>query len=55
MILGQSIRLSRQKGQNSLMAEISSQYSGLLKLSGLSDDKLNMVAGARFELTTFRL
>lgn len=48
MILGQSIRLSRQKGQNSLMAEISSQYSGLLKLSGLSDDKLNMVAGGRF-------
>lgn len=46
MILGQSIRLSPQKAQNSLKAEIQGRYSGLLKLSGLSDDKLNVVVYA---------
>ncbi len=55
MILGKNIKvLPRQDGKG-LMAEIESQYKGLMKLSGLSDDKLNLVAGARFELTTFRL
>lgn len=52
MLLGQPITLKNIGG---LVAEVHAQYSGLLKLSGISGDKLSVVAGARFELTTFRL
>ena len=55
MILGHSIVLSENSHGQWLKAEIKGQYSGLLKLSGLSDDKLNLVAGVGFEPTTFRL
>ena len=48
MILGQNIRISPKEGDKGLIAEIQSQYKGLLKLSGLSDDKLNLVAGGRY-------
>ena len=54
MIIG-SIRLVSNADTRSLKADITSQYSGFLKLSGLSEDKLNLVAGAGFEPTTFRL
>lgn len=45
MILGQNIKISPKQGNKGLIAEVQSQYSGLLKLSGLSNDKLNLVAG----------
>lgn len=46
MILGRGIELNANGTEKTLQAEIHGQYSGLLKLSGLSDDKLNVVAGA---------
>ncbi len=55
MILGQNIKISPKQGNKGLIAEVQSQYSGLLKLSGLSSDKLNLVAGVGFEAKTFRL
>ena len=55
MLLGDSIRLVSNEKSKALQAEIHGHYSGLLKLSGLSDDKLNVVAGVGFEPTTFRL
>ncbi len=55
MILGQKITLSFNNDKSGLMAQVHSRYRGLLKLSGLSDDKLNLVAGVGFEPTTFRL
>ena len=48
MILGQTITLKPKEDNSGLNAEILSRCSGLLKLSGLSDDKLNVVAGGRF-------
>ncbi len=43
MILGQNIRISPKKDETGLVAEVQSQYKGLLKLISLSDDKLNVV------------
>ena len=43
MILGQKIKISPKDNKEGLIAEVHGQYSGLLKLSGLSDDKLNVV------------
>lgn len=43
MILGQSIRMKPKENKSGLDAEIQSRYVGLLKLSGLSEDKLNLV------------
>ncbi len=44
MILGESIKISPKPKGNGLIAEVQSRYSGLLKLSGLSNDKLNLGA-----------
>lgn len=54
MILGENIKISPKLGNKGLIAEIQSQYSGLLKLSGLSNDKLNLVAGAYSRLNLER-
>ncbi len=55
MVLGKNIKISPKQDNNGLIAEVQSQYNGLLKLSGLSNDKLIMVAGRGFEPLTFRL
>lgn len=45
MILGQNIKITPKDNKEGLIAEVQSQYNGLLKLSGVSNDKLNLVAG----------
>ena len=52
-LVGGEITLRPDDANDHLVAEASGDYAGLLQLAG--DCKLSLVAGARFELTTFRL
>ena len=53
-LVGGSISLHPEEGKDTLYAEVSGDYLGLMQLIDFNS-KISLVAGAGFELTTFRL